>query len=77
MVLAAPVVGVQQLAGLRGVLSLQPVLVEGGQGGVDLGEPDRQAAVGLLHLLHQSFIHPAGGVALRLAAAAQAPWGTR
>lgn len=67
------VLGVQECAGLLGVLALQPVLIEGVQGRVDLWETDWQAAVGLLHLLDQSFIHPASHLALRLTAAAQAP----
>lgn len=69
------VLGVQQRAGLRRVLALQPVLVERVQGRVDLGKPQRQAAVGLLHLLHQDFVHSACRLALRLTAAAQAPCG--
>lgn len=69
-----PVLGVQECVGLRGVLALQPVLIEGVQGGVDLRETDRQAAVGLFHLLDESFIHPAPCVTLCLTAAAQAPW---
>lgn len=67
------VLGAQQRAGLRGVLALQPVLIKGLQGGVDLRETDWQAAVGLLHLLYQGFIRPASRLALRLSAAAQAP----
>lgn len=67
------VLGVQECAGLLGVLALQPVLIQGVQGGVDLGETDWQAAVGLLHLLDQGFIHPASRLALCLTTAAQAP----
>lgn len=67
------VLGVQQLAGLRGVVALQPVLVEGVQDGVDLWKTHWQAAVGLLHLLDQDFIHPAPCFALRLTPATQAP----
>lgn len=67
------VLGVQECAGLCGVLALQPVLIEGVQGRVDLRETDRQAAVGLLHLLDQGFIYPAPGFVLCLTAAAQAP----
>jgi len=70
-----PVLGVQERGDLRGVVALQPVLIEGVQGGVDLRQADRQTAVGLLHLLDEVFIRPAAGVALRLAAAAQAPCG--
>lgn len=67
------VLGVQQRAGLRGVLALQPVLVERVQGWVDLWKTQRQAAVGLLHLLHQDFVHSASRLALRLTSATQAP----
>lgn len=68
------VLGVQEAAGPRGVGALQPVLIEGVDGGVDLWETDRQAAVGFLHLLGQGFINAASRLALRLAPAAQAPW---
>lgn len=71
------VLGVQQCAGLRGVLALQPVLVESVQDRVDLRKTQRQAAVGLLHLLHQAFVHSASRLALRLASATQAPWGAQ
>lgn len=67
------VLGVQEGAGLRRVLALQPVLIEGVQGRVDLWDTDWQAAVGLLHLLHQGFIRPSSCLVLRLTAAAQAP----
>lgn len=67
------VLGVQQRAGLRGVLALQPVLVECLQGWVDLWKTQRQTAVGFLHLLHQDFVHSASRLALRLTSATQAP----
>lgn len=67
------VLGMQERVGLWGVLALQPVLIEGVQGRVDLWETDWQAAVDLLHLLNQGFIHPASRLVLRLTTAAQAP----
>lgn len=67
------VLGVQERAGLQRVLALQPVLIKGDQGRVDLWEMHWQAAVGLLHLLDKVLIHPASCLTLCLTAAAQAP----
>lgn len=67
------VLGMQEHAGLWRVLALQPVLIEGVQGGADLWETDWQAAVDLLHLLHQGFVHAASCLVLSLTPATQAP----
>ncbi|KAF3853135.1 hypothetical protein F7725_013823 [Dissostichus mawsoni] len=52
---------------------MQPFPVQSLQDGVQLGQADRQAAVGVLHLLHQSFIHTAPPITLSLTPAAQTP----